>query len=103
MGLMLAWANDFRAVFWVAADSWCVRPCCFSSSAVSEPERDGNRGPSQPDPARAGCGGFPAPIGGWSASAAVFTLARFSEAFLILRAGAGWPCRLRSPAGAGGQ
>jgi MFS family permease len=83
MGLMLLWANDFRMVFWVA-----VIPAFISLAlmafAVEEPAtrsdtkkskltfRDGTR--------------LPATFWVVVAGAGVLTLARFSEAFLILRA-----------------
>lgn len=83
-GLMLLWANDFRAVFWVA-----VIPGLLAVALLAV----GVREPARPTPARA-----TNPIqrealvrlGGayWRVVAvgAVFTLARFSEAFLVLRA-----------------
>ncbi|MFZ5550149.1 MAG: MFS transporter [Pseudomonadota bacterium] len=83
-GLMLLWANDFRAVFWVA-----VIPGLLAVGLLAV----GVREPARPTPARA-----TNPIqrealvrlGGayWRVVAvgAVFTLARFSEAFLVLRA-----------------
>ena len=84
IGLMLLWANDFRAVFWVA-----VIPALLSVGllvfAVHEPpqsagERRGN--PITRDSLRRLGGAY------WwvVAVGAVFTLARFSEAFLVLRA-----------------
>ncbi|HXD42356.1 MAG TPA: MFS transporter [Ramlibacter sp.] len=84
IGFMLLWANDFRAVFWVA-----VIPALLSVAllvfAVHEPpqpsgERHGN--PIRRDNLRR-----LGPAYWWVvAVGAVFTLARFSEAFLILRA-----------------
>lgn len=84
LALMLAWSNDFRAVFWVA-----VLPGALSfllmAMAVREP-------PGRPEP------GHPVPLS-WraaqglgsafwwvAATGAILTLARFSEAFLVLRA-----------------
>lgn len=84
VGLMLLWANDFRAVFWVAVIP-SVLAVALLVVGVEEPEHhgDGKRG----NPIR------------WSnlkrlssaywwvvAVGALFTLARFSEAFLVLRA-----------------
>ena len=83
--LMLAWSNDIKAVFWVA-----VIPAFLAMFlmifGIDEPERN--------DTARAAK--FPLhlselkrlPPAYWYvvAVAVVFTLARFSEAFLILRA-----------------
>lgn len=82
MGLMLLWANDFRAVFWVAVDSG--RPVRGTVLlGVHEPERAASA-VRQPHPPRE-----PAPPGWrllWVVTlGAVFTLARFSEAFLVLR------------------
>ncbi|MBL0141778.1 MAG: MFS transporter [Betaproteobacteria bacterium] len=84
MALMLAWANDFRAVFWVA-----VIPGALSflllAIAVREPKRKSEAGPRVPFSWRAARG-----LGRafWWATAAgtTLTLARFSEAFLVLRA-----------------
>jgi MFS family permease len=89
MGLMLLWANDFRAVFWVA-----VIPAFLALAllvfGVREPI---SAGASMPPGTRR-----PFPIsrvalrqlsgGYWwvVAVGAVLTLARFSEAFLVLRA-----------------
>jgi MFS family permease len=83
-GLMLAWANDFRAVFWVAVIPGFLAVLLLLVG-VREPERDRPRGAVNPIRREAlvrlgrrywwvvGVG-------------AVFTLARFSEAFLVLRA-----------------
>jgi MFS family permease len=84
MGLMLWWANDFRSVFWVA-----VIPAVLSVSlllfGVQEPERksDGTRfNPIRRENLRRLTRSY------WwvVVIGAAFTLARFSEAFLILRA-----------------
>ncbi|MBC9903055.1 MFS transporter [Achromobacter xylosoxidans] len=85
IGLMWLTADHFQAVFWVA-----VVPAFLSVAlivvGVSEPERSPAlrqvRMPLHPDELRRLGAGF------WYvvAVAAVFTLARFSEAFLILRA-----------------
>jgi MFS family permease len=84
MGLMLAWANDFRAVFWVA-----VIPAFLSVAllifGVQEPERksDGQRiNPIRGESLRR----LPRAYWWVVGIGAVFTLARFSEAFLVLRA-----------------
>ena len=83
MGLMLLWANDFRMVFWVA-----VIPAFISFAlmafAVEEPATRSDAKKSKltfRDGARL-------PTAFWVvvAGAGVLTLARFSEAFLILRA-----------------
>jgi MFS family permease len=82
--LMLLWANDFRAVFWVA-----VIPAFMSVAVLAFGVRES---------ASAASGGSGNPIrrenlrrlgrSYWwvVAIGAVFTLARFSEAFLVLRA-----------------
>ena len=83
MGLMLLWANDFRAVFWVATVPafLCVALLIFG---VREPERPAGLPRSNPislvNLARLG-----APYWWVVGIGAVFTLARFSEAFLLLR------------------
>lgn len=88
IGLMIAWSNDFRAVFWVAVLPG-VLAAVLLFVGVHEPERP--RDAPRANPVR------------WSeirrlsaaywwvvAVGAIFTLARFSEAFLVLRAqGAG--------------
>jgi MFS family permease len=83
MGLMLLWANDFRMVFWVA-----VIPAFISFAlmafAVEEPAQRSDTKKSKltfRDGAR-----LPAAFWVVVAGAGVLTLARFSEAFLILRA-----------------
>ena len=84
MALMVLWANDFRAVFWVA-----LIPAALSvlllTFGVREPaqRRMGNgRNPIRKESLRRLSGAY-----WWVAGiGAAFTLARFSEAFLILRA-----------------
>lgn len=84
IALMLLWQNDFRAVFWVA-----VAPGLLSVAVllfgVREPERPTNLRRINPIHWRelkrlSGVYWWVVAIG------AVFTLARFSEAFLVLRA-----------------
>jgi len=83
-GLMLAWANDFRAVFWVAVIPG-VLAVLLLLVGIREPEHDRSRGAVNPIRRQA-----LARLGRrywWVVSVgAVFTLARFSEAFLVLRA-----------------
>jgi MFS family permease len=84
VGLMLLWANDFRAVFWVA-----VVPGALAVLVLAF-------GLREPDGEGAGAGVNPLrveslrrlgrPYWGVVGIGAVFTLARFSEAFLVLRA-----------------
>lgn len=83
LGLMLLWANDFRAVFWVATIPafLCV---ALLVVGVREPEREAGTPRSNPisraNLLRLGAGYW------WVVGiGAVFTLARFSEAFLVLR------------------
>ena len=84
IGLMLLWANDFRAVFWVA-----VIPAALSVALLVFGVRE-----SAPHTGRSGLNPLRrqnlrrlARSYWWVvAIGAVFTLARFSEAFLILRA-----------------
>ena len=84
IGLMVLWANDFRAVFWVA-----VIPAFLAVGllffGVQEPEK--RQGTQRINPIRrenlrrlSTAYWWVVAIGG------VFTLARFSEAFLVLRA-----------------
>ena len=83
MGLMLLWANDFRAVFWVATVPafLCVALLIFG---VREPNRAAGAPRSNPI-SRANLARLGAPYWWVVAIGAVFTLARFSEAFLVLR------------------
>ena len=84
MGLMLLWANDFHAVFWVAVIPalLCVALLVLG---VQEPERPAGTprtNPIQRENLRRLPRAYWAVVG----TGAVFTLARFSEAFLVLRA-----------------
>jgi MFS family permease len=83
-GLMLAWANDFRAVFWVAVIPG-VLAVLLLLVGIREPDHDRPRGTVNPIRREA-----LARLGRrywWVVGVgAVFTLARFSEAFLVLRA-----------------
>ena len=83
-GLMVLWANDFRAVFWVAVVPgalsvalllWGVREpeCKASEKRINPIQRENLRRLNAPYWWVVGIG-------------AIFTLARFSEAFLVLRA-----------------
>jgi MFS family permease len=88
MALMLAWSDDFRAVFWVA-----VVPAILSFLLVAFAVQE----PPSPRPSPKGEGErvslnratlrkLGAAFWGVTAAGAALTLARFSEAFLILRA-----------------
>ncbi|MEO7392558.1 MAG: MFS transporter [Ramlibacter sp.] len=84
IGLMLLWADDFRAVFWVA-----VIPAALSVAlllfAVREPpavKAERRTNPIRRENLRRLSGAYWWVVG----IGAAFTLARFSEAFLVLRA-----------------
>ena len=84
MGLMLLWANDFRAVFWVA-----VIPAFLAVAVLLFGVREPARAPGAPrvNPIRMeNLRRLSRAYWGVVAIGAVFTLARFSEAFLVLRA-----------------
>ncbi|HEX5286114.1 MAG TPA: MFS transporter [Polaromonas sp.] len=87
MGLMLLWANDFRAIFWVA-----IVPGLLSVAlllfGVQEPERTQEaKGTPRINPiSKANLRRLSAPYWRVVVIGAVFMLARFSEAFLLLRA-----------------
>jgi len=84
MGLMLLWANDFRAVFWVATIPafLCVMLLIWG---VREPERPAGAIRSNPI-SRVNLQRLSSDYWWVVGIGAVFTLARFSEAFLVLRA-----------------
>ncbi|HEY1392643.1 MAG TPA: MFS transporter, partial [Methylibium sp.] len=84
MVLMLAWADDFRRVFWVA-----VLPAALAVAllafGVQEPEAAAQLRRGWPI-RRASLKRLPAAYWQIVLIGAIFTLARFSEAFLLLRA-----------------
>ena len=84
VGLMLLWANDYRAVFAVA-----VVPAVLSVLVliwgVKEPPRPAGAARTNPI-SRANLRRLPRAYWAVVGVGAVFTLARFSEAFLVLRA-----------------
>jgi MFS family permease len=84
MGLMLLWANDFRAVFWVATIPafLCVALLVLG---VHEPERPPDAPRTNPI-RRDNLRRLNRPYWWVVGIGAVFTMARFSEAFLVLRA-----------------
>jgi MFS family permease len=84
VGLMLLWANDFRAVFWVAVIPG-VLSVLLLMVGVHEPERQADAPRSNPIN-RANMRRLSAAYWWVVGIGAVFTLARFSEAFLVLRA-----------------
>ena len=84
VGLMVLWANDFRAVFWMAVIPGMVAVALLLFG-VREPQR--HVGEKRTNPIQwvnfkrlSGAYWWVVGVG------AVFTLARFSEAFLLLRA-----------------
>ncbi len=85
VALMVVWANDFRAVFWIAAIPGALAVALLIFG-VQEPERAQRASPT-PNPIRwenlqrLGTSYWWVVVVG-----AFFTLARFSEAFLVLRA-----------------
>ena len=88
---MAAFADNFRQVFWVA-----VVPASISLAimifGVREPKRDMQAQPVQNPFSRAELARLPGSFWLVIGVAAVFTLARFSDAFLVLRAqAAGMP------------
>jgi len=84
VGLMLLWANDIRAVFWVAVIPG-ILSVLLLFYGIREPERkvnDRRINPIHWRELKRLCSAYWWVVG----IGAVFTLARFSEAFLILRA-----------------
>ncbi len=84
MALMLLWANDFRVVFWVAAVPGLLSVVVLLFG-VREPERRTGERRANPLHWRQ-LTRLSAPYWWIVAIGAIFTLARFSEAFLLLRA-----------------
>ena len=84
MGLMLLWANDFRAIFWVAVVPG-VLAVLLLLVGVKEPELPPAARRSNPI-SRANLQRLSPAYWRVVVIGAVFTLARFSEAFLLLRA-----------------
>jgi MFS family permease len=84
VGLMLLWANDFRAVFWVAVIPGLMAVALLLFG-IREPER--HEGGKRTNPIRSeNLKRLGAPYWWVVGIGAIFTLARFSEAFLVLRA-----------------
>ncbi|QNK67181.1 MFS transporter [Variovorax sp. PAMC26660] len=84
VALMLLWANDFRAVFWVAVIPG-VMAVALLVFGLREPERHSTEKRINPI-RRDNLKRLGAPYWWVVGIGAVFTLARFSEAFLVLRA-----------------
>jgi len=84
VGLMILWSNDFRAIFWVAVVPGLLAVALLLFG-IREPERhnaERRTNPIQRDQLRR----LSSDYWGVVIIGAVFTLARFSEAFLVLRA-----------------
>ena len=84
VGLMLLWANDFRAVFWVAVLPGLMAVALFLFG-IHEPEHrqtSTGRNPFRWDNLTRLASAYWWVVG----FGAIFALARFSEAFLVLRA-----------------
>ena len=84
VGLMLLWANDFQAVFWVAVIPG-VMAVVLLAVGIKEPPRPPGT-PRQNPISRANLRRLSPAYWRVVGIGAVFTLARFSEAFLVLRA-----------------
>ena len=84
VGLMLLWANDFRAVFWVSVvpGLLAVALLLFGIRELAPAATAARSNPIT----RANLRRLGSPYWWTVAVGAVFTLARFSEAFLVLRA-----------------
>ena len=84
VGLMLLWANDFRAVFWVAVIPGMMAVVLLFIG-ISEPKRHKDEKRSNPI-RRENIKRLSSSYWWVVGIGAIFTLARFSEAFLVLRA-----------------
>ena len=83
---LMAWlANDFVSVFWLAAIP-AVLAALLVLLAVREPDRPKSRQPLRWPLRRAALAQLPAAYSTLLLLSALYSLARFSEAFLILRA-----------------
>jgi MFS family permease len=84
IGLMLLWANDIRAVFWVAVIPGLLSVALLAFAVREPPHAAGDRAgnPIRRENLRRLGRAYWWVVG----VGAVFTLARFSEAFLVLRA-----------------
>jgi MFS family permease len=82
--LMLLWANDFRAVFWVAVIPGALAVALLALGVKEPPRAPGT--PRQNPISRMNLRRLSPAYWPVVGIGAVFTLARFSEAFLVLRA-----------------
>ena len=87
IGLMAAFANDMRLVFWVAVIP-AVLAVLFVIFGVEERAEPASAKPQRPPVALSDLKQFDRPFWGVVALGVIFSLARFSEAFLILKASA---------------
>jgi MFS family permease len=85
MTLMLLWANDFRAVFWAACVPAVLCMALLLWGGVQEPEHAPAAARVNPI-SRASLSRLSGAYWWVVGIGAVFTLARFSESFLVLRA-----------------
>ena len=85
VGLMLLWSDDFRAVFWVAVIPG-LSAVALLSFGLREPEHHRNAEKRTNPIRRENLRRLGASYWWVVGIGAVFTLARFSEAFLVLRA-----------------
>jgi MFS family permease len=86
IALMALFANDMRAVFWVAVIPGVLAVVCV---LLGVEDRSGKKDENKPPPIRwSDLAQFNRPFWTVVAIGVVFTLARFSEAFLILKANA---------------
>lgn len=86
VGLMLLWANDFRAVFWIAVIPGSLAALLFAIG-IKEPVRKDSLALERRNPiTRNNLKRMSSAFWWITAIGGIFTLARFSEAFLVLRA-----------------
>lgn len=85
MALMALLSDDFRLVFWFAVVPGLIAVAILAT-AVREPAKEASAAEPRPPIRWSDLRRFGAPFWGVVAVGAVLTLARFSEAFLILRA-----------------
>lgn len=85
LGAMVAFAGDFRSVFWIAVIP-AMLAVLLIVFGVDEPERSPHATTARPRMHVADARRLPGAFWFVVAIAAVLTLARFSEAFLLLRA-----------------
>lgn len=84
IGLMMLWVNDFKAVFWVAVIPGALAALLFAIG-IKEPVRQAEQ--EHKNPIHLQNLKKLSPAYWWiTAIGGMFTLARFSEAFLVLRA-----------------